>query len=145
MKYFWKVPIHDSTQMCRKCLSNKVILEIHDRYDKQESFITFGVTEKFEWKWPSITFLCDKVTCICCFSNSQNGWTSDTDIACIILPVLFKHDFSTFWNYFFVFFCREDYCKIHAFLPFQHRLQFFNCDILEIAWLHHLFPASNIF
>ena len=47
---FERFQLHDGTQMCRKCLSNAVILEIHDRYDKQESSITFGVTEKFEWK-----------------------------------------------------------------------------------------------
>ena len=30
---------HDGTQMCRKCLSNEAILEMYDRYDKQESSV----------------------------------------------------------------------------------------------------------
>ena len=47
---FERSQFHDGTQMCRKCLSNEVIMEMHDRYDKQESSIYYGVTEKFEWK-----------------------------------------------------------------------------------------------
>ena len=34
--------------MCRKCLSNEAGLEMHDRYDKQESSVQYGVTSLSE-------------------------------------------------------------------------------------------------
>ena len=66
---------------------------------------------------------------------------TDNDISVIILPVLFRHDVRTFCNYFLVFSAEKTAAKFMFFLPFQHRLQVFNCDVIEIVWLCHLFPA----
>ena len=116
---FGRFQLHDSTQVCRKCLSNEATLEMYDRYDKQESSVQYEVAEA----WVKITqyyFFYGSVSCICCLNNSRNGWMSDTDnISFIILPVLFRHDVRTFCNYFSVFSAEKTAAKLMFFCHFS--------------------------